>query len=53
LKINSPKTKKNPAARGAQKCLGVIYPCHHPEYVFGPIGLFKFHRFFGLGLYLM
>ena len=27
LKVNSPKTKKPPAARGAQKCLRVIYPC--------------------------
>ena len=26
LKVNSPKTKKNPAARGAHKCLRVIYP---------------------------
>jgi len=26
LKVNSPKTKKTPAAHGAQKCFRVIYP---------------------------
>ena len=27
LKANSPPKKKSSAARGAQKCLRVIYPC--------------------------
>ena len=31
LKVDSPKTKKTPAARGAQKCLRVIYTCHNPS----------------------